>query len=93
MLILAGFTEKEIFEQRLLEVSDDQVVEGKVETAKRCAVDDLGVRIKHWQRRLTLSYSARNPRDPRYCENERTNGRRSSDAPGADQGSPMVVFV
>jgi isopentenyldiphosphate isomerase len=45
-------------------------VEGIVEAAKRCAMDDLGVRVKHWPGRLTLSYSARDPRDPRYCENE-----------------------
>jgi isopentenyldiphosphate isomerase len=47
-----------------------QAVEGIVEAARRCAMDDLGVRIKRWPRRLTLSYSARDPRDPRYCENE-----------------------
>lgn len=46
------------------------VVEGKVEAAGRCAMDDLGVRIRHWPRRMALSYSARDPRDPRYCENE-----------------------
>jgi isopentenyldiphosphate isomerase len=30
----------------------------------------LGVTIDHWPRRLTLSYSAQDPRNPRYCENE-----------------------
>ncbi len=38
--------------------------------AWRCAMDDLGVTIKGWTRRLTVSYSARDPRDPRFCENE-----------------------
>jgi isopentenyldiphosphate isomerase len=44
--------------------------ENIVEAAKRCAMDDLGVTIKGWTKRLTVSYSARDPRDPRYCENE-----------------------
>ena len=26
--------------------------------------------IKNWRKILTVSYSARDPRDPRYCENE-----------------------
>jgi isopentenyldiphosphate isomerase len=47
---------------------------GKVETlseaAKRCAKEDLGIVIKNWRNTLTVSYSARDPRDPRYCENE-----------------------
>ena len=38
--------------------------------ARRCAMDDLGVRTRGWTRRLTVSYSARDPRDPRFCENE-----------------------
>jgi len=33
-------------------------------------MDDLGVRIAGWTKALTLSYSARDPRNPRYCENE-----------------------
>jgi isopentenyldiphosphate isomerase len=45
-------------------------VETLVQAAKRCAIDDLGVRIVGWTKALTLSYSARDPRDPRYCENE-----------------------
>ena len=38
--------------------------------ATRCALDDLGVKIEGWTDRLTVSYAARDPRDPRYCENE-----------------------
>lgn len=38
--------------------------------ARRCAMDDLGVTIKGWTKRLTVSYSARDPRDPKFCENE-----------------------
>ena len=51
-------------------------IQGSLETesifraARRCAMDDLGVKINGWTRRLTVSYSARDPRDPRYCENE-----------------------
>ena len=44
--------------------------ESIVQAAKRCALDDLGVVVRGWARRLTVSYSARDPRDPRYCENE-----------------------
>ncbi len=33
-------------------------------------MDDLGVSIARWTKALTLSYSARDPRNPRYCENE-----------------------
>ena len=40
------------------------------EAARRCAKEDLGVVIKNWRKILTVSYSARDPRDPRYCENE-----------------------
>jgi isopentenyldiphosphate isomerase len=47
---------------------------GKEETifqaARRCAEDDFEATIKKWKRTLTVSYSARDPRDPRYCENE-----------------------
>jgi hypothetical protein len=32
--------------------------------------EDLGVVIKNWREALSVSYSARDPRDPRYCENE-----------------------
>lgn len=45
-------------------------VESLSEAAKRCARDDLGVTIKNWTKTVSLSYSARDPRDPRYCENE-----------------------
>ena len=45
-------------------------VETLVQAAKRCAMDDLGVRIAGWTKALTLSYSARDTRNPRYCENE-----------------------
>jgi isopentenyldiphosphate isomerase len=38
--------------------------------ASRCAKEDLGVVIKSWREILSVSYSARDPRDPRYCENE-----------------------
>jgi len=36
----------------------------------RCAKEDFGADIKKWSETLTVSYSARDPRDPRYCENE-----------------------
>src|SRR5260370_6023098 len=45
-------------------------VESLSEAARRCAKEDLGVVIKSWRQILTVSYSARDPRDPRYCENE-----------------------
>jgi isopentenyldiphosphate isomerase len=38
--------------------------------AKRCAKEDLGIETRGWRNALTVSYSARDPRDPRYCENE-----------------------
>jgi len=40
------------------------------EAARRCAKEDLGITIKSWRKILSVSYSARDPRDPRYCENE-----------------------
>jgi isopentenyldiphosphate isomerase len=40
------------------------------EACRRCAKEDLGVVIKNWREILGVSYSARDPRDPRYCENE-----------------------
>lgn len=47
---------------------------GKAETlsqaARRCAQEDLGIIVKSWREALSVSYSARDPRDPRYCENE-----------------------
>jgi isopentenyldiphosphate isomerase len=45
-------------------------VEGLAQAARRCSLDDLGVAISGWSDALVLSYSARDPRDPRYCENE-----------------------
>ncbi len=45
-------------------------VETLIQAAKRCAIDDLGVMIKGWKDTLSVSYSARDPRNPRYCENE-----------------------
>jgi isopentenyldiphosphate isomerase len=45
-------------------------VETLVQAAKRCAIDDLGARVTGWTSALTVNYSARDPRDPRYCENE-----------------------
>ena len=45
-------------------------VESLYEAARRCAKEDLGAVIKDWRKTLTVSYSARDPRDPRYCENE-----------------------
>ncbi len=45
-------------------------VESLSQAARRCAKEDLGVDIKKWSRRLTVPYSARDPRDSRYCENE-----------------------
>jgi isopentenyldiphosphate isomerase len=49
---------------------DARKVESLSEAARRCAKEDLGVVIKNWRKILTVSYSARDPRDPRYCENE-----------------------
>jgi isopentenyldiphosphate isomerase len=45
-------------------------VENLSQAAKRCAADDLGIETKGWGKTLTVSYSARDPRDSRYCENE-----------------------
>ena len=45
-------------------------MESLSEAARRCAREDLGVVINTWTQRLTVSYSARDPRDSRYCENE-----------------------
>ena len=49
---------------------DSSKAERLSEAARRCAKEDLGVAIKSWRQILSLSYSARDPRDPRYCENE-----------------------
>jgi len=45
-------------------------VESLSEASRRCAEEDLGVVIKSWREIISVSYSARDPRDPRYCENE-----------------------
>ena len=45
-------------------------VETLSEAARRCAKEDLGIIIKRWVQTLSVSYSAQDPRDPRYCENE-----------------------
>jgi len=45
-------------------------VESLSEAARRCAKEDLGITIKSWRQILSVSYSARDPRDQRYCENE-----------------------
>ena len=45
-------------------------VESLSAAARRCAKEDLGVVIKNWTQRLSIPYSARDPRDSRYCENE-----------------------
>lgn len=45
-------------------------VESLSEAAQRCAGEDLGVVIRNWTRTLVVPYSARDPRDSRYCENE-----------------------
>jgi isopentenyldiphosphate isomerase len=49
---------------------DSSRVESLSEASRRCAKEDLGVVIKNWREILNVSYSARDPRDPRYCENE-----------------------
>ena len=45
-------------------------VESLSEAARRCAKEDLGIVIKQWTPSIKVLYSARDPRDPRYCENE-----------------------
>ena len=49
---------------------DSSKAESLSEAARRCANEDLGVVIKNWRKKLTVSYSAIDPRDPRYCEND-----------------------
>jgi len=51
-------------------VSEETNVESLGQAAKRCAMDDLGVVASGWTDALVFTYSARDPRDPRYCENE-----------------------
>ena len=45
-------------------------VESLREAARRCAEEDLGITIRNWTRALSVSYSARDSHNPRYCENE-----------------------
>jgi len=45
-------------------------VESLLQASRRCAKDDFGADIRKWRKVLTASYSARDPRNPRYCENE-----------------------
>jgi isopentenyl-diphosphate Delta-isomerase len=49
---------------------DSSKDESLSEAARRCANEDLGIIVKGWREILSVSYSARDPRDPRYCENE-----------------------
>jgi len=49
---------------------DGQGVETLSQAERRCAKEDLGVVVKRWVQTLSVSYSAQDPRDPRYCENE-----------------------
>ena len=49
---------------------DSSKAESLSEAARRCAKEDLGITTKSWRQILSASYSARDPRDPRYCENE-----------------------
>jgi len=49
---------------------DAEKVESLSEAARRCAKEDLGIVIKGWRNALSVAYSGRDPRDPRYCENE-----------------------
>lgn len=59
---LSGDTHPRMYEGRR--------VETLAEAAKRCAIEDLGISIKNWSKKLMVPYSARDPRDSRYCENE-----------------------
>lgn len=45
-------------------------VESLDQAAKRCAMDDFGATIADWSDSLVYDYAARDPRGPRYCENE-----------------------
>jgi isopentenyldiphosphate isomerase len=48
----------------------DRKVETLRQASTRCALEDWGVRIRSWTQAVNLSYRARDPRNPRYCENE-----------------------
>ena len=49
---------------------EGQGVETLSQAARRCAKEDLGITVQRWVQTLSVSYSAQDPRDPRYCENE-----------------------
>ena len=49
---------------------EGRAVETLSQAARRCAKEDLGITVKRWTQTLIGSYSAQDPRDPRYCENE-----------------------
>jgi len=49
---------------------DTEKTEDLSAAARRCAKEDLGIAIRSWRNAINVSYSARDPRDPRYCENE-----------------------
>ncbi len=49
---------------------DSSKAESLSEAARRCAKEDLGIIVKSWREILSVSYSARDPQDTRYCENE-----------------------
>ena len=49
---------------------EGRTVETLSQAARRCAKEDFAVTVQHWTQTLIGSYSAQDPRDPRYCENE-----------------------
>ena len=49
---------------------EGRVVETLSQASRRCAKEDLGITVQRWTQTLIGSYSAQDPRDPRYCENE-----------------------
>jgi isopentenyl-diphosphate delta-isomerase len=40
------------------------------EAATRCVQEDFGITVTQWKDVLDFGYSARDPRNPKYCENE-----------------------
>ena len=49
---------------------EGEPVETLSQAARRCAKEDLGITVSRWAKALTVSYSAQDPRDQLYCENE-----------------------
>jgi len=49
---------------------DDNRVETLAEAATRCIQEDFGIAVTQWTEVLTLCYSARDPHNPKCCENE-----------------------